>query len=74
MVKAKHYINVTKADRLKVHKYVGSLPIHQQGRYRSLINALSNNFYGSCKSLNDNELAQYYSIVGAPSVFKFEKR
>ena len=69
-----NYIVVNRAEIQKVKKHVFSLPIYQQGRYRSLINKLSNNFYGSCKSLNDNELAQYYSIVGAPGVFKFKKR
>ena len=73
MVMTKHYINVTKADKLKVHKYVGSLPFHQRGRYRSLLNALSNNFYGSTKSLTDNELAQYNAIVGEKK-FKFKVR
>ena len=70
---SKNYINVSKADKEKVYKYVGHLPFYQQGRYRSLINALSNNFYGSCKSLTDKELSQYYAIVGEKK-FKFNAR
>lgn len=70
---SKHYINVSRADVQKVKKHVYSLPIYQQGRYRSLLNALSNNFYGSCKSLTDKELSQYNAIVGEKK-FKFNAR
>ena len=69
-----NYINVSVANVQKVKKHVFSLPKNLQWRYYSLINKLSNNFYGSCKSLNDNELAQYRSIVGNEGVFKFKKK
>ncbi|MBQ8546180.1 MAG: hypothetical protein IJ437_04490 [Clostridia bacterium] len=71
---SKNYINVSRADVQKVKKHVFSLPIYQQGRYRSLLNALSNNFYGATKSLTDKELAQYNAIVGEKGIFKFKAR
>ena len=60
---SKNYIIVNKPDIEKVKKYVFSLSIFNQRRYHSLLSALSNNFYGSCKALTDKELAQYYAII-----------
>lgn len=73
-MRSKTYINVSRSDVQKVKKYVYSLPIYQRGKYYSLVNSLSNNFYGSCKSLTDKELAQYHAIVGEKGVFKFKSR
>ncbi len=57
-------INANKKDVQKVKSYVFALPVKEQKRYYSLLNKLSNNFYGNCKSLNADEFAKYNKIVG----------
>lgn len=58
------YIDCKKKDVQKVKRHVFSLPVKEQKQYYSLLNKLSNNFYGNCKSLNADEFAKYNKIVG----------
>ena len=60
---SKTYVIVTNTEIEEVKKYVYSLNFYNQQRYSSLLSALSNNFYGSCKSLTEEELAQFNSIL-----------
>lgn len=59
----KTYVIVTNMEIEKVKKYVYSLNFYNQQRYHSLLSALSNNFYGSCKALTEEELAQFNLIL-----------
>ena len=58
------YIDVSKKDVQQVKRHVFALPVKEQKQYYSLLNKLSNNFYGNCKSLNADEFAKYNKIVG----------
>ncbi len=57
------YIDVPTTKVQKVKKYVYSLPKNEQIKYYSLLNSLSNCFYGNAKSLTEHEVKQYNSIL-----------
>ena len=59
----KKYINVPYSEVRKVKSFVYSLPKNEQKKYYSLVNSLSNTFYGSTKSLTDKELTLYKQII-----------
>ena len=61
--KKKQYVEVSSANVKKVKSYVFSLPRIEQRKYYSLVDAISNRFYGSTKSLTDSELKLYNSII-----------
>ena len=58
------YVSVSPVQVKNIKKQVYSLPKSEQRKYYSLLNKLSNNFYGNCKSLNADEFAKYNKIVG----------
>ena len=60
----KNYIKVLPKEVSFLKKKVFSLPIGKRKQYYSLLNSLSNNFYGSTKSLTDKQLKQYNELRG----------
>ena len=61
--KKKKYVEVSLANVKKVKSYVFSLPKAEQRKYYSLLDSISNRFYGSTKALTDGELKLYNSII-----------
>ena len=59
-----NYIDVDVKDVRFVKNKVFSLPKEKQSQYYGLLNSLSNCFYGSCKSLTDNQLKQFNELMG----------
>ena len=57
------YIDVPTTKVQKVKKYVYSLPKNEQRKYYSLLNSLSNRFYGNTKSLSEYDLKNYNQII-----------
>ena len=57
------YIDVPTTKVQKVKKYVYSLPKNEQKKYYSLLNSLSNRFYGNAKSLTEQQVKQYNFII-----------
>ena len=63
-------INIDKSKVRLIKSYVYALPVSESRKYYSLLNAISNNFYGSCKSLTASEFALYQSILKSKKVKK----
>lgn len=61
--KKKQYVEVSSENVKKVKSYVFSLPLKERRKYHSMWDAISNRFYGSTKSLTDDELKLYNSII-----------
>lgn len=57
------YVDVSIGEVRKVKKYVYSLPKNEQRKYYTLLNSLSNNFYGKTKSLTESERKKYNFII-----------
>ena len=51
-----NYVKVTSNEVSSIKKKVFSLPCEKRKQYYPLLNSLSNNFYGSTKSLSDKQL------------------
>ena len=63
MAKKTVYVTVPYTDVRKVKSYVYSLPKNEQRKYYSLVNSISNNFYGSTKGLTDGQHKLLKSIL-----------
>ena len=61
--KKRQYVEVSASNVKKVKSYVFSLPKYEQRKYYSLLNSISNRFYGSTKSLTESELKLYSKII-----------
>ena len=57
-----NYLKVTSLEVSSIKKKVFSLPCEKRKQYYPLLNSLSNNFYGSTKSLTDKQLKQYNKL------------
>ncbi len=68
------YVSVSPVQVKNIKKQVYSLPKSEQRKYYSLLNKLSNNFYGADKSLNDKELKQYRQLTNSRGFNAFCKK
>ena len=68
------YVSVSPVQVKSIKKQVYSLPKSEQRKYYSLLNKLSNNFYGADKSLNDRELKLYKQLTNSKGFFVFRNK
>ncbi len=67
------YVSCNPAVVKIIKNRVYSLPKSEQRKYYSLLNKLSNNFYGNDKALNEKEFYQYRILVNHKGFFRFYK-